>query len=131
MKNDTTKTKEYWEALDVQTFGLTQDLFVPIAAAGIDAIEVYVGTIKQSIPGRKRPINAVVVEAQPPDRNPLQNTSAASRPWVNTRSQPSTQRSFATAPSWKCPTGSKLPALSNSFSFRVPKAARPYLHPAF
>lgn len=69
--NDRTKTKEEWEALGVQTFGLTPDLFVPIAAASIKAIETNVGTVKKTLLGRKRPINAVVVEVQPPPRNPL------------------------------------------------------------
>ena len=60
-----------WETLGVQTHGLSQDLIVPIAAADTEAIEAYVGTIRRCIPGRKRPINAIVVEAHRPNRNPL------------------------------------------------------------
>ena len=63
-------TIEEWKALGVQTFGLTQDLFVPIAAAGLEAIDAYVGTIETRISGRKRPTNAVVVVAHRPQRNP-------------------------------------------------------------
>ena len=70
MNDGKQKTKEEWETLGVQTFGLTQDLFVPIAAAGIGAIETYIGVVKNTVLGRKRPINAVVVEVKPPPRNP-------------------------------------------------------------
>jgi len=63
-------TREDWENLGVQTYGLTSDLIVPIAAADLEAIETYVGTIQTRIPGRKRPINAVVVVANRPNRNP-------------------------------------------------------------
>jgi hypothetical protein len=62
---------EKWETLGVQSYGLTSDLIVPIAAADLAAIETYVGTIQKQIPGRIRPTNAVVVVAQLPDRNPL------------------------------------------------------------
>jgi len=71
MKEGRTITTEEWEALGVQTYGLTPDLIVPIAAADIEAIEAYVGAIQLCIPGRKRPTNAVVVEAHQPKRNPL------------------------------------------------------------
>jgi hypothetical protein len=64
-------TNKEWESLGVQTYGLTQDLIVPVAAADTETIEKYVGIIRERIPGRKRPINAVVVEAQRPNRNPL------------------------------------------------------------
>lgn len=64
-------TSEEWERLGVQTHGLTRDLIVPIAAADPEAIETYVGMIRMRVPGRKRPTNAVVVEAQRPNRNPL------------------------------------------------------------
>ena len=64
-------TKEQWERLDVQTHGLSPDLFVPIAAKDIEAIETYVGTITKRLCGRKRPINAIVVEAHRPNRNTL------------------------------------------------------------
>ena len=63
--------REKWEELGVQSYGLTSDLIVPIAAADLAAIETYVGTIHKQIPGRIRPTNAVVVEAKRPDRNPL------------------------------------------------------------
>ena len=64
-------TREEWETLGVQTHGLPPDLIVPIAAADIEAIETYVGTIRMRILGRKRPTNAVVVVAHRPNRNPL------------------------------------------------------------
>jgi hypothetical protein len=63
-------TSEEWETLGVQTYGLPPDLIVPIAAADLEAIETYVGTIKMRIRGRKRPTNAVVVVAHRPNRNP-------------------------------------------------------------
>ncbi len=61
---------EQWEALSVQTYGLSPDLFVPVAAADLDAIETYVGRIDARTPGRKRAVNAVVVTAPQPKRNP-------------------------------------------------------------
>ncbi|NQV18207.1 MAG: hypothetical protein HQ534_06670 [Armatimonadetes bacterium] len=64
-------TKKGWETLDVQTYGLSSDLFVPIAAKDINTIEKYVGTIIMLIPGRKRPANALVIEAHRPNPNPL------------------------------------------------------------
>lgn len=64
-------TSSEWEKIGVQTYGLPRDLIVPIAAVDVDAIEMYVGVIRTRISGRKRPINAVVVEAQRPNRNPL------------------------------------------------------------
>lgn len=64
-------TGEEWEMLGVQTRGLPADLIVPIAATSLEAIETYVGVIRKRIPGRTRPTNALVVEAQQPDRNPL------------------------------------------------------------
>jgi hypothetical protein len=63
-------TREEWETLGVQTHGLPPDLIVPIAAADLEAIESYVGTIQVRILGRKRPTNAVVVVAHQPRRNP-------------------------------------------------------------
>lgn len=60
-----------WETIGVQTYGLPRDLIVPIAAADAEAIETYVGIIRMRIPGRKRSTNAVVVEAQRPNRSPL------------------------------------------------------------
>ena len=63
-------TREEWETLGVQTHGLPPDLIVPIAAADLEAIETYVGTIRMRILGRKRPTNAVVVVAHRPNRNP-------------------------------------------------------------
>ena len=48
-------TTEEWETLRVQTFGLTPDLFVPIAAADLETIDSCVGTIETHVPGRKRP----------------------------------------------------------------------------
>ncbi len=62
-------TNEEWETLGVQTYGLPSDLIVPIAAANLEAIETYVGTIQMRIRGRKRPTNAVVVMAHRPNRN--------------------------------------------------------------
>lgn len=62
-------TKKEWEALGVQTFGLPSDLTVPIAAADLEAIETYVGTIQKRVPGRKRPVNAVVVNPHQPSRD--------------------------------------------------------------
>ncbi len=62
-------TVEEWETLGVQTYGLTQDLFVPIAAADLETIEKYVGIIRMRLSGRKRPTNAVLIEAQRPKRN--------------------------------------------------------------
>ena len=59
-----------WEALCVQTFGLQQDLFVPIAAESVEAIAAHVGTVEHVIRGRIRPINGVVVVASQPRRNP-------------------------------------------------------------
>ena len=64
-------TSSEWETLGVQTHGLTRDLIVPIAATDLEAIELYIGIIRMRIPGRKRPTNAVVVEAQKPNRSPL------------------------------------------------------------
>jgi len=46
-------------------------LFVPVAARDLQAISRHVGTIRQIISGRKRPTNALVVEAGWPVRNPL------------------------------------------------------------
>ena len=46
-------------------------LIVPIAAKTLGAIENYVGTIQTCLPGRKRPINAIVVDGPRPTRNPL------------------------------------------------------------
>lgn len=63
-------TNVEWEALGVQTHGLSSDLIVPIAAANLEAIESYVGAIEATLPGRKRPTNAVVVVAHRPNRNP-------------------------------------------------------------
>ncbi len=63
-------TTEEWEALGVHTFGLTPDLFVPIAAADLETIDNCVGTIETHVPGRKRPTNAIVVVAHQPRRNP-------------------------------------------------------------
>ena len=63
-------TREEWEMLGVQTHGLPPDLIVPIAAADLEAIETYVGTIQMRILGRKRPTNAVVVVVHRPNRNP-------------------------------------------------------------
>jgi len=63
-------TSEEWETLGVQTYGLPPDLIVPIAAADLEAIETYVGTIQMRVRGRKRPTNAVVVVAHRPNRNP-------------------------------------------------------------
>jgi hypothetical protein len=63
-------TTDEWEALGVQTFGLTRDLIVPIAAADLETIDTYVGTIQTQIAGRKRPTNAIVVVAHRPIRNP-------------------------------------------------------------
>lgn len=63
-------TREECETLGVQTYGLSPDLIVPIAAVDLESIETYVGTIKVRIPGRKRATNAVVVEADQPNRNP-------------------------------------------------------------
>ena len=63
-------TREEWETLGVQTHGLPPDLIVPIAAADLEAIETYVGTIQMRILGRKRPTNAVVVVVHRPNRNP-------------------------------------------------------------
>jgi hypothetical protein len=63
-------TSEEWDALGVQTHGLPPDLIVPIAAADLEAIETYVGTIRTHVPGRKRPTNAVLVVAHRPSRNP-------------------------------------------------------------
>ena len=40
---------EEWETLGVQTYGLPPDLIVPIAAADLEAIETYVGTIRMRI----------------------------------------------------------------------------------
>ncbi len=59
-----------WKDLGVQTFGLTSDLLVPIAAANKLSIEKYIGTIQKIIPGRKREINALVVKAAQPEKNP-------------------------------------------------------------
>lgn len=73
-------TTEDWENLNVQTFGLTSDLIVPIAAADLEAIEAYIGTIKFRISGRKRPINAVVIQTPQPKQNssiPLWQNSEA------------------------------------------------------
>lgn len=64
-------TNEEWERLGVQAHGLPPDLIVPIAATDPEAIETYVGVIRMRIPGRTRPTNALVVEAQRPNRNPL------------------------------------------------------------
>ncbi len=63
-------TSEQWEALGVQTYGLSPDLFVPVAAASLEAIETYVGRIEARTQGRKRAVNAVVVTASLPKRNP-------------------------------------------------------------
>ena len=63
-------TSEEWETLGVQTYGLPPDLIVPIAAADLEAIGTYIGTIQTRILGRKRPTNAVVVVAHRPNRNP-------------------------------------------------------------
>ena len=64
-----TLTGRDWEALGVQTFGLTDDLFVPIAAANLEVIEAHVGLIETRVAGRKRKTNAVIVRANRPDRN--------------------------------------------------------------
>jgi len=64
-------TNEEWEAIGVQTFGLPRDLIVPIAAENPEAIETYVGAIQTCLPGRKRPVNALVVACHRPARNPL------------------------------------------------------------
>lgn len=63
-------TKQEWELLDIQTHGLTSDLHVPVAASNFDAIESHVGEIQTCLCGRKRPVNAVVVVANQPKRNP-------------------------------------------------------------
>lgn len=63
-------TRQEWKALGVQTYGLSPDLFVPIAAANIESIEAYVGSIQTRLSGRKRATNAVVVEPARPERNP-------------------------------------------------------------
>ncbi len=62
-------TKEDWKKLDVQTYGLSPDLCVPIAARDIPTIEKYVGTVTKIIHGRKRPINGFVVEIHRPIKN--------------------------------------------------------------
>lgn len=61
--------KEQWDALGVRTFGLQQDLFVPIAARNVEEIEAYVGKVNRLVYGRKRPVNAVLVEAVRPEQN--------------------------------------------------------------
>ncbi len=61
-------TNEDWEELGVQAHGLPPDLHVPVAAADLDAIEAYVGVIRERVRGRRRPVNAVVVEPNRPDR---------------------------------------------------------------
>ena len=62
-------TRKEWETLGVQTHGLPPDLFVPIAAAELEAVEAYVGSIQMRIIGRKRSTNAAVVVAHQPSRN--------------------------------------------------------------
>lgn len=63
-------TLEEWRALGVQTYGLTRDLIVPIAAIDLETIEAYIGSTETRIAGRKRPTNAVIVVAHRPSRNP-------------------------------------------------------------
>jgi hypothetical protein len=63
-------TTRDWEALGVQTFGLPEDLFVPIAAADVEVIEAHVGLIETRVTGRRQKTNAVVVVADRPKRNP-------------------------------------------------------------
>ncbi len=69
MSNRNILTIVEWENLDVQTYGLTSDLIIPIAAVNPEAIEKYIGNITFLIRGRKRPINAIVVEAHRPSPN--------------------------------------------------------------
>lgn len=57
-----------WKAIGVRTYGMTDDLVVPIAARDIETIEKYVGGIVRVLPGRIRPVNAVLVEAVRPRR---------------------------------------------------------------
>ena len=59
---------EEWTALGVQTYGMSEDLVVPIAARDIETIEKYVGRVVRVLPGRSRPVNAVLVEAARPQR---------------------------------------------------------------
>ncbi|KAA3618258.1 MAG: hypothetical protein D8M58_21790 [Calditrichaeota bacterium] len=58
-----------WEEMNVQTYGLTNDLIVPIAAVDIQTIEKYFGNVELKIPGRKRAINAVIVKPNIPNQN--------------------------------------------------------------
>ncbi len=84
--------KGEWEALGVQTFGLPADLYVPIAAASLEAIETYVGRILHRLPGRKRPVNAVLVEAPRPRRTTrIKLWDAPKADWYYRRLHPSSQ----------------------------------------
>ena len=62
-----------WNDLGVQTFGLPPSLHVPIAAADLAAIERYVGPVVARIAGRKRPVNAILIE---PGRPPTEEDPA-------------------------------------------------------
>jgi hypothetical protein len=69
-----------WKEFGVNTSSLTADLQVPIAAESTETISSLVGRITQILPGRKRSINAVVVEAWRPPRDariPLWKLQAA------------------------------------------------------
>ncbi|KAA3618535.1 MAG: hypothetical protein D8M58_21365 [Calditrichaeota bacterium] len=59
-----------WEKMNVQTYGLTNDLIVPIAAVDIQTIEKFIGNIESTISGRKRSINAIIVKPHIPKQNP-------------------------------------------------------------
>lgn len=59
-----------------QTFGLPNCLRVPVAAASVAAIERYVGTVKDTYPGRGSAggrLNALLVQPHPPTAGPTPN----------------------------------------------------------
>lgn len=63
------RSREDWHVLGVQTYQLPPSLFVPIAAASVDAVQEYVGEVLRQVPGRDR-VNAVLVAAPCPILDP-------------------------------------------------------------
>ena len=53
----------------VPTFGLPASLHIPIAAKSVESLEAQVGSVIRTQVGRNGRINAVLIEADVPDRN--------------------------------------------------------------
>jgi hypothetical protein len=110
-----------------QTFGLPNCLRIPIAAASVDAIQQYVGTVRDFLPGRDGRINAVLVAPHPRTAGPTLGVALwQGQVWVHvafTRYRQAYQR-FAMPP---IPAGYFLDHVQNREAVRLSGSVHPYL----